>query len=299
MNKRLIILLILVISGTSLFAQDVQLQDTVWRVKGDFALNFNQVTLTNWSAGGQNSVAWNATAGLNADYAKDKWKWNNGIRLAYGLIKQGDEPTNKSADQILINTNLGYEISGAWYASLNGNFRTQFVNGYDTPGDSIISTFMAPGYLIAGLGFDYKPNDAFNATLNPVSNKTTFVMDDNLAALGAYGVDPGENVRAEFGAYLAIVFKKELVKNVSIETMYTMFGNYEDLAAWDVNWDMIMNFKINNFLSANLTTNLIYDQDIDIPIDENGDGINETSGPRVQFREAFGIGLTANFESFK
>ncbi|MEN8248273.1 MAG: DUF3078 domain-containing protein [Bacteroidota bacterium] len=299
MNKKLIFIVAILISGTSLFAQDAQLQDTVWRINGDFALNLNQVTLTNWAAGGQNSFAWNATAGLDANYAKDKWKWDNAIRLGYGLLRQGEDPINKTDDQILINTNLGYQMKGAWYATLNANFRTQFTNGYDLPGDSVISTFMAPAYLVSGLGFEYKPNDNFRASLSPTTNKTTFVMDDALSALGAYGVDAGSNVRAEFGAFLTLAYKKEILKNVNFETLYTMFGNYQDLAAWDINWDMIFDFKINNFLSANLTTNLIYDQDIDIPVDSTGDGVNDTSGPRVQFRESFGIGLKANFSGVK
>ena len=78
-----------------------------------------------------------------------------------------------------------------------------------------------------------------------------------------------------------------------------MFANYENLAVWDVNWDLVIDFKINSFLAANITTILIYDQDIKIPVDRTGDGVNESFGPRVQFRQALGIGLTANFAAFK
>jgi hypothetical protein len=74
-----------------------------------------------------------------------------------------------------------------------------------------------------------------------------------------------------------------------------MFGNYENLASWDINWDLIIDFKINEFLAANITTNLIYDEDIAIPVDNTGDGIKESFGPRVQFRQALGIGIAAKF----
>ena len=278
-------------------AQTAQPADTVWRVKGDFGFNFNQVALTNWAAGGQNSLAWTTTFGLDANYAKDKWKWNNLVRLGYGLSQIGDQELNKTDDRILLNTNLGYEINGPWYVTFNANFRTQFTDGYNSPNDSVkISTFMAPGYLVAGFGIQYKPNEFFSAMVNPISNKSTFVMDDLLSQQGAYGVDSLSNVNAEFGAFVSIAFKKEIIKNVTLGTLYTMFADYKDLSVWDINWDLVLDFKINNFLAANITTNLIYDQDIKIPLD---DGVPDTYGPRVQFRQALGIGLTANFAAFK
>ena len=305
MNKRIHILIVALIISSAAVAQAPQdtttvAQDTVWRVKGDFGFNFNQVSLTNWAAGGQNSIAFTSTFGLDANYAKDKWKWDNIIRLGYGLSQQGDEPLNKTDDRILINTNLGYELNGPWHFTFNANFRTQFVDGYNLPNDSVkVSSFMAPGYLVAGLGIEYKPNDRFSFIVDPLSNKSTFVMDEFLSSKGAYGVDTLANVNAEFGVFVSLAYKKEIVKNVTLGTLYTMFANYEDLATWDINWDLVLDFKINSFLAANLTTNLIYDQDINIPVDRTGDGVKESFGPRVQFRQALGIGLTANFAAFK
>ena len=278
-------------------AQTDQPADTLWRIKGDFGLKFNQVSLSNWAAGGQNSIAFGTTFGLDVNYAKDKLKWDNLVRLGYGLSQQGKEALNKTDDIILINTNLGYVLKGPWFATFNANFRTQFSDGYNLPNDSVkVSTFMAPGYLVAGIGIEYKPNKFFTVMVNPISNKSTFVMDDFLSAQGAYGVDTLSNVRAEFGAFISVAFKKEIVKNVTLGTLYTMFANYDNLTVWDVNWDLVLDFKINSFLAANLTTNLIYDQDIKIPLD---DGVPDSFGPRVQFRQALGIGLTANFAAFK
>jgi hypothetical protein len=62
-----------------------------------------------------------------------------------------------------------------------------------------------------------------------------------------------------------------------------------------VHWDVLINMKINDYLSANLITNLIYDDDVDIAIDKDGDGEIEEMGPRVQFKELFGVGLSLKF----
>ena len=282
-------------------AQDEVLQDTVWRINGKAGFVFNQVSLTNWAAGGQNSIAGNISYNMTADYAKGNWKWNNAIVLGYGLSKQGGDPLNKTDDQILLNTAVGYKMgSSKWSAALNVNFRTQFANGYNLPDDStLVSTFMAPGYLVSGLGFKFEQKDVFKFLVTPVTNKTVFVLNDVLSAQGAYGVDSLANARPEFGAFLSLFFKKEVVKNVTITTLYTMFGNYSTLEQWDINWDLIIDLKINDWLSANLTTNLIYDQDISIPVDRTGDGIKESFGPRVQFRQALGIGFIAKFDKFR
>jgi len=271
-------------------------QDTIWKVNGAFGLMFNQVALSNWTAGGQKSLAWNITFDFRADYKKDNWKWDNLAHLGYGLSKQGEDPLNKTDDQILLNTTVGYEFSSAWHVTFNANFRSQFTDGYNLPNDSvIISGFMAPGYLVGGIGVEYKPNDDLVFMLNPLSNKTVFVLNEFLSAQGAYGVDTLANVKVESGVFISFFYKKEIIKNVTLTTLYTMFGDYKKLASWDINWDLILDFKINKFLAANFTTNLIYDQDIAIPVDRTNDGIKESYGPRVQFRQALGIGLTAKF----
>jgi len=306
MNKKIFTIAVMLLISINVLAQDAQpqdslpsntvVEDTIWRVNGAFGLNLNQVSLTNWIGGGESSIAYGATFDFTANYLKGKWKWDNLLRLAYGNQKIGEGNWNKTDDQILINTNLAYQLKGAWYIGLNVNFRTQFFDGFILPNDSVkVSTLMAPGYLVPAIGIEYKPNDNFNFFFSPLSNKTIFVMDDFLSAQGAYGVDTLARSNTELGIFISFFYKKEIVKNVTLTTLYTMFGDYEKLQSWDINWDLILDFKINSFLAANITTNLIYDDDIAIPVDRTGDGIKESFGPRVQFRQALGIGLTAKF----
>jgi hypothetical protein len=53
--------------------------------------------------------------------------------------------------------------------------------------------------------------------------------------------------------------------------------------------------KVNKWLSASVTTNLIYDHDIDVPIDVNDDGVVDDFAPRTQFKEVIGVGLNLTF----
>ena len=56
-----------------------------WTIKGVTGLNASQTSLTNWAAGGENTVAGNLYLNIDANYLKDKWSWDNGLRTDFGL----------------------------------------------------------------------------------------------------------------------------------------------------------------------------------------------------------------------
>ncbi len=295
------ILLILMIAMTSLtfYAQDAVDADTLWKFSGTTSLNLSQLSLTNWAAGGDNSLSGNALINLSANYATDKTSWENKIILGFGLIKQGDDPSRKSDDQIDLASKLGLKATEKWFYTALLGFNTQFAEGYDNPGEDDrlkISNFMAPGYLSFSLGMDYKPSETFSLFLSPISSKFTFVLDDDLSAAGSFGLDPDHKTRAEIGAYIKMTFKKEILKNVTLDTKIDLFSNYFDNPQYiDVNWDLLLSFKINEYLSASLLTQLIYDYDIKFGEDTTGDGEYDTFSEKVQFKELFGLGLSYSF----
>ena len=298
MKKNLLILATMLLSIPA-FSQDPAPPDTLWKFGGTASLNLSQLSLTNWAAGGDNSLSGNILINLSADYARDKTSWENKLVLGYGLIKQGEDPTRKSDDQIDFASKLGRKASEKWYYTALLGFKSQFAPGYDRPGDADrmkISNFMAPGYLNISAGMDYKPSDAFSLLLSPVTGKFTFVLDDDLSAAGSFGLDPGQKSRAELGGYVKMAFTKEVLKNVTLDTKIDLFSNYFDHPQYvDVNWNLLLNFKVNEYLSASLLTQLIYDHDIQFGEDTTGDGEFDTFSDKVQFKELFGLGLSFTF----
>lgn len=297
--KKILFTLTIIAFSIHIQGQDNPEADTAWKFSGTTSLNLSQLSLTNWAAGGDNSLSGNALINLAANYTKDKTSWENTLKLGFGLIKQGDDPTRKSDDQIDLASKLGIKASDKWFYSGLLGFRTQFAQGYDNPGDVDrvkISNFIAPGYLNFSLGMDYKPTETFSLFLAPLSSKFTFVLDDDLSAAGSFGLDPGQSSRAELGAYIKMAFKKEILKNVTLDTKVDLFSNYlENPQHVDVNWDLLLTFTINEYLSASLLTQLIYDYDIKFGTDTTGDGMDDTFEARVQFKELFGLGLTYSF----
>lgn len=292
--KKLVIISIFLFSASILMAQDAEAPASNWKKGGDFTLTFSQVSFSNWAAGGKNSVSGVSLFNYSANYAKERLNWDNSINLGYGLLKEGSNDFIKSEDKLDLSSKFGYKMSeqGKWFYSGLFNFRSQFANGYKYPDtQNKISTFLAPAYITLALGADFKPTDNFSLFLSPLGSKFTIVTDDVLSAAGAFGVDPGKKFRAEMGGSLKSELKFPIVENVDAHTVLGLFSNYlKDPQNIDVNWDFRVNMKINKFLSANIVTNMIYDHDILIPLDNQGN-----KGRRVQWKQLFGAGLSFKF----
>lgn len=289
-----------------------------WDIGGSFNLNATQVALSNWAGGGQSSMSLQALFGVYANYSKGKSAWDNSLDLAYGMIKTGDADWFKNDDRIELNSKYGYKASKHWYYAGLLNFRTQFAEGYSKVGDAhYISNFMAPGYTTFALGMDYKPNKKFTMFISPATIKVTAVLDDSLSSEGAYGVDPGQNIRTEFGGYIKATFNEPKVfgnENLAFKSSLQLFSNYQkNPQNIDVNWDAMLTAKIAKYFTVSLSLNLIYDDDIDIkrynsdgtPVymtDQNGnmyiDGDGnpiQFKGPITQMKEVIALGFAYKF----
>src|SRR6478609_2780268 len=109
------ILFTLIICGFTALAYGQQ--DTVWRRGGLVSLNLSQVSLTNWAAGGENTVAANAIVNYTANYKRGKNAWDNNLDLGYGLLMQGRDHVRKSDDKIDFTSKYGREAFKNWYYS--------------------------------------------------------------------------------------------------------------------------------------------------------------------------------------
>ncbi len=96
--KRLLFTIALISAVASVNAQEAAV-DTSWKKGGIIGLNFTQVSLSNWAAGGQNSISGIALFNYYANYNKGKNIWDNTIDLGYGMTQNGDADPIKSEDK--------------------------------------------------------------------------------------------------------------------------------------------------------------------------------------------------------
>ena len=212
------------------------------------------------------------------------------------MTKTKSQGVQKVSDKIDFTTQLGYTTNNKWYYTIMGDFKSQFYKGYNYPDkEHYISKFMAPGYSNLSLGMEYRPNTTYSIYLSPLAAKFTFVEDDYLSDLGSFGLDPGDKFKAEMGAYLKARLQKKIIENVEIISTLDFFTAYDkSFGNVDINWDLMLNMKINKFLSATVNTTLKYDNDVKtIKIAEDGTEVKH--GAKVQFKEMLGIGVAYNF----
>ncbi len=262
-----------------------------WFVKGNNSLQFNQAAFSNWMAGGVNSYALNANVDYEFNLTRGRHIWDNRIILAYGIQRNEGEDYRKSNDVIDLNSSYGYEFARHFYFAAAMNFKTQFTTGYDyAVVDSIsgdykkISNFMAPGYLSFGLGIDYKPSENLQLNFHPLTSRFTIVTDSDLQFAGSYGLkEDGDNYVYEFGAYVGARYKFNIMENISYDNRLGVYSNYLNRPFnMDVAYQGVLDLKVNEWISAQATINLFYDED---------------QIKRTQLKETLGVGLAYKFDN--
>ena len=295
--------LILLLSFFAVNAQDT-LKMGNWIMMGKVSLNFSQSSFTNWSAGGENSITGIGRYNMSLNYQKGKQNFTNWLDLALGYSVIGKANPMKTDDKIEYIPGYAYQLSKNWYFSVMGKFSSQFAKGYDYAADSsvYISKFMAPGYVDIGPGFKYKPNDWFMLNLSPATAAWIIVGDQRLADLGSFGIDPAimdtagniiqhaDKSKFMFGAKLIAAVNKEVAKNITLGTKLELFSDYLDTPQnIMVNWQVLIGLKVNKWLSVDLSTELLYNDNVMIT-DKDGN-----TGPRTQFKEMLMLSVGYTF----
>lgn len=300
MKRIFFILSILLISFQyKAIAQDT---DTAWKTKYEASLGFSQTTFSNWAAGGENTSSINGILNIYKIYTKGNVTWYNYLGMAYGKNMQETAPRfRKTNDKINFLSKGGIYAWKHWDYTGLFEFKSQFDEGLNYPNDSVaISRFMAPGYFQLSLGLNYKPVPYFSVFLSPLGarltvvndTKLTHTLDDQGNLIGAFGVVGDQSTLWQLGGSLNAVFKKDIMKNVNLMSKLDLFSDYlKNPQNIIVNWENNILMKVNKYISLNLLTMLIYDDNIKYT---NKEGI--TSGPRTQFRETFSIGITYTIE---
>ncbi len=283
----------MIIASIQFFAQNPD--TSYWHFDGIVNVAFNQTSFKYWSAGGNNSAAMNAIAGFHLNYEKGDLSFKNSLDLGYGTQKAMGLPFRKTDDKIDFSSKFGYKAINKFYYSALVNFNTQFTDGFEylDSGDSnMVSTFMAPAYLLYSIGIDYLPNDNFSIYTSPLTGKSTFVLDETLSNAGAFGLDSGKTARYEFGAYIKMEMTKQITDDLTINSKLGLFSNYlHNPQNIDVNFDLLANLKVTKFISVTLSTQMIYDDDIMILVNP----ATGQQGRRLQIKEILGVGFSYSF----
>ena len=282
---------------------------------GSYGLNLNQLALSNWAAGGENSWAGKAFADFALVYRNKRFEQKLTGAFAFGISRFADKRIEKQDDKIDLTYALSLKSKSQWNLTTVVTFNTQFANGYKYPNDStIISTFFAPAYLTLSAGYSYKTkNEHFQVFMAPLAGKITFVLNQELADQGAFGVMkgyydtegnwvPGERIAPAVGANIIINYKQPIGKSIRYTTVLNTFYNYferreDNRLRLDVNWENTVQFYITKYITTILFVHLKYDHNATFPVYEEIDGVQTVvdNVPKLQFKESLGIAFVHRF----
>lgn len=219
--KRMIISLAAAIVGFGAYAQDAQQaaadaakamtaapkaevkveKPKYWTSSLKTNVNFGQTGLTNWAAGGDNTISLAAFIDANANYKKNEMFWNNRLQLDYGFLYASSKPIiQKSTDRIYLESKWGYKTESMknFYFSANYNFKSQFAPGfkYETPkvanleelapkdkmkawmdARKPLSGILSPAYTNLALGIDWTPAKWLSVNFAPLTGGFVIVED--------------------------------------------------------------------------------------------------------------------------
>ncbi|MBC5837934.1 DUF3078 domain-containing protein [Flavobacterium muglaense] len=291
---------------------DPHAKDTLsnWTKKNKIGFDISEIAFVNWNAGGTSSISGLLKTQFKRIYTKDNYNWSNELIMRYGLNKQDGIELRKTDDVFQFNSAFGYrnDTISNWYHTAKFNFNTQFTNGYAYPNKEIsVSKPFAPAYVFLGLGAEYatKKKDRM-LYLSPFTSKMTFVLDQRLANLGTFGVvkavydssgnlvREGEKSKIELGFLLTAYYKKEIVKNVTIENKLSLYSDYINrFGNVDIDYDLSLDLIVNSHIRTNIGAHFIYDDDIKAK--ENIDGTQITVGPKLQLKQVLGVGIVYLF----
>ena len=253
---------------------------------GSYGLNINQLALSNWAAGGENTFAGKAFASFTLLDHKKTFEQKLIGNFAFGIARFASKGIEKQDDKIDLTYSLSRNSMTQWNLSSIVTFNTQFANGYKYPNDStVISTFFAPAYLTLSIGCSYKTKDErFQIYMSP----SIWI--------------PGEHIAPAIGVNFIINYKRSIGKNITYTTLLNTFYNYierhdDDRLPIDVNWENTVNFMITKYISTILFVHLKYDHNTTFPVYDDIEGVQTVvdNVPKLQFKESLGIAFIHKF----
>jgi hypothetical protein len=253
-----------------------------WKRQGAFILNLNQGALSNWVAGGEQSVLGiNAIVNYSVNFKRGKNTWDNLLDMAIGFQNATSFGNfRKIDDRIDLTSKYGYLINHHWYLGLLANFNSQMLEGFDysTIPNTKISNFLTPGKIILSPGFDYKTTQRFSLFVSPVTVRWVLKSDADFLNMAKFGIDSSRKSNTEIGAFVTAKFGAAFTKWATYTGRIDLFSNYKrNPQNVDVLMTNLLTIKFTKLLATNISLDLIYDDDVK---------------KRLQLKEILGIGLT-------
>lgn len=229
------------------------------------SLQISQTQFDNWASGGDNTFSGRSTVFFRHEYKREKLTVDYRFEARYG-INLIDSKVFKNEDEFKIRFFTSWNIKHNWSYAAEANLRSQFSKGYKSRNDeTLISNFMAPGFVDVSVGFKYRRKDSpFGLTLSPIAGSMTTVLYEPLSEMGINGVEKGKKSKQTLGPSIRAEFDKQFCKNIF--RYRAMIYSFTDLKTTPtVRWDNTFEIRATKFLTTTFTGTAFYDKYANTP----------------------------------
>ena len=245
-----------------------------WATHLRAGLNANEALLSkNWKSGGTSSLGVSLLFNGTAAYQRGVHNWQGEADFLYaGQYTADGTGYRKTNDRLYLDTKYGYDLTKKWGLFTALNLLTQFAPGYNYDDDNhatLISSFLAPGYLTSSFGAEFHPNKRFNLRLAPVAPRVTIVRQPDRfrqpADTTIYGVKPGRATFWQFGFQALAQLELPLGPNADLKARYVLFVDYARPRLVDTSHrlDLTLTAKVNSIINVSLGGIVLYDYNQD------------------------------------
>ncbi len=241
-------------------------------------LTLTQVSYTDWTQGGENAMAYTATADGKSEFNDTTYNWSNIYKLGFGETRLGDQGLRKTDDRIDIGSVLTYKLGSLINPYFAVGLKTQFAPGftYDGTGNSAeVSKFFDPGYLTQTAGVGYQPMTEIKTRLGVglreiLTSQFTQYSDDPTTS-------DTEKVNVSGGFESVTNIEWHLDDNLLFTTQLEFFAPVRTLREVVVRDNTTLVAKITKYVTANLNLQLINEKRVT---------------PRTQVKQSIALGLS-------
>lgn len=258
----------------ALSSSSLDLRVIYWRHWTTFGINVNQAAFSdNWSGGGISSFAIGSNFNHKSDYTKNNTNFITEFVFQYGYVKNKGQSARKSNDRLFWDNKLSLNFSKNWSLYTSLTFESQFNDGYryttkpdGTDSLTLLTSFMAPGYLTESFGLEYKLDKTFSLRLGTGTARQTFILDNRLKPTEAsgprFGVQPGRVFQNDLAFQVTANLDKNLAPNLNLKSRYNVFANYKKLSDPSHRLDATLTARVTRLINVTMKGELIYDTDL-------------------------------------
>lgn len=261
-----------------LYGQDTS--SVVVTTKANTGINISQISFSNWSQGGENSLTWTLFGNFNIVTKSKIWTTKNSLKFAFGRIKVGENSFRTNENEFFIETIISRNAGWAVDPFFSNTVRSPITTGYSYKGKTPerIADFFDPGYVTQTFGFTYDKVKGMKTRLG-VAFQEIFTNHQRKFTDNPETKDRVETFKLETGIESVTNADFLIMENITYKGSLRLFSRFEKMKYWDIRWDNTLIAKVNNYVNVNLNILIVYERKQTL---------------RTQIKEALQLGLMYN-----